>query len=888
MKTKSTLGIQFIYCVVLLVGTKCLAQKQQIAIDQRVFHCTSITKEEKPEIDGKLDEIIWKTGDWATGFIQRQPQENLPPSEQTAFNILFDDKYLYVAIRSYDQAPHSISSRMSRRDGLEGDWVEIMLDCNKDLRSAFSFSVNAAGVKGDKVISLNGGSEDIFWNPIWYANSHIDAQGWTAEMKIPFSQLRFGGEGNKVWGLQVRRRYFKNDETSVWQRIPLDASGWVSDFGELMGLETVGPQRLLEIQPYVITSLKTFKKEPDNPYKSSYHKKINAGVDGKVGITNDLVVDFSINPDFGQVEADPSAIALDGFQLFFAEQRPFFVENKEIFNYQFSTPIIGSIHNNDNLFYSRRIGGQPHGSVQAESGEFTQVPERTTILGAVKFGGKTAKGLSIGILETVTANEYAEVSDGNNTRATLIEPLTNFFVGRIQQDLNHRNTYIGAILTSTNRQLDENLSQILHQNAFSAGVDFFHQWNNRNYYFGANLVTSHVQGSKEAILKTQTAIPHLFQKVDASHVEVNENKTSLTGTGGDLKIGKAGSGNFTFETGLTWRSPELELNDVGFMREADVIFNYTGLNYKFLKPFSVFRNASIGYKHWLFTDFGGKLNYVDWDVELSGVFKNNWNANIGYFSQPYVYSRSFLQGGPRIRLPDQYGFWWGLGSDARKKLYVTFNGWTKTGNSDSYFLLENGFRITYQPLDKFSLSFAPKFTLINHRLQYITKSEYAGDQRFVTARLDQRTLSFALRLNYIITPNLTIQYYGQPFLSTGKYDDFNYVQKPLENSQAKQLVFYTNQQIIKPNTSQEYLIDENLDGKIDYTFRNPDFSFAQFQSNLVLRYEYIPGSEIFLVWSQSLTDYGIPQARFFDNIQSQLFNSSGLNNFLLKITYRFY
>ena len=864
-----------------------IAQNQDL-IEKRQYTAISILKNEQPTIDGHLEEGVWQLGTWETNFVQRQPNENFPPSDQTAFKILFDTKYLYIGIRMYDQSPTTINRRMSRRDGFEGDWVEIILDGNGDLRSAFSLTLTAAGIRGDKIISLNGAEEDIFWNPIWSAKANIDKQGWTAEMRIPFSQLRFGKSKNETWGLQVRRKQFKKEETSVWQRIPLNASGWVSEFGKLAGLQNVGAQKLLEIQPYVVTSLETFKKEPQNPFKSKNIKKLTVGMDGKIGLTNDLTLDFTINPDFGQVEADPSAIALDGFQLFFAEQRPFFVENREILNYQFSTPKIGSIYNNDNLFYSRRIGGKPHGNASSLFNEYTDEPERTTILGAAKFGGKTQKGLSIGILEAITAKEHVNISDGITERNVIIEPLTNYFVGRIQKDLNNRNTFIGGILTATNRDLDKTLESLLHKNATTFGIDFFHQWNNRNYYIGANFVASNVQGSKEAILKTQTSIPHLFQKVDAHHVNVNPNKTALTGTGGDVKIGKAGSGHLTFESGITWRSPELELNDMGFMREADVIFNYTGVNYNFFKPFSAFRRAAISYKHWIFTDFGGKLNYIDWDMEVSGVFQNNWKSNLGFFSQPHVYSRSLLQGGPRIKLPNQYGFWWGLASDTRKQLSFNYNGWTKTGKSDSYYLLDNNITISYQPIDKLSLSLSPKYTLINHRLQYINTFEKGIEQRYITARLNQRTLSLALRLNYTISPNLTIQYYGQPFISTGKYNDYNFVQKPLANTQAEQLFFYDGQQLTKDEASGNYSIDEDKDGITDYQFRNPDFSFAQFQSNMVLRYEYKPGSEIFLVWSQIGTAQNVPRTRFIEDVRRQLFGLTANDTFLLKITYRFH
>ena len=887
MMTHSFHLISYLAILLLFFVKTSFAQSQEL-VEKRSCRAISILDKHKPEIDGQLVEDVWEIGTWETDFVQRQPNENAPPSEQTAFKILFDAKYLYIGIRMYDQDPSSINQRMSRRDGFEGDWVEVSLDGNGDLRSAFSISLTAAGVRGDKIISMNGANEDPFWNPIWSAKANVDEAGWTAEMKIPFSQLRFGKSKSTSWGLQVRRKYFKEEETAVWQRVPLNASGWVSEFGTLEGLQNLGAQKLMEIQPYVVTSFESFQKEPQNPFKSKNKTTMTAGVDGKIGLSNDLTLDFTINPDFGQVEANPSAIALDGFQLFFAEQRPFFVENKEILNYQFSTPKIWSIYNNDNLFYSRRIGGKPHGSAQQLSNEFVEAPERTTILGAAKFGGKTQKGLSIGILEAITATEYAQISDGTNNRARLIEPLTNYFVARVQKDFNNRNTFIGGILTATNRDLDEPLESLLHQNATTFGLDFFHQWNNRNYYVGANFIGSHVQGSKAAILKTQTSIPHLFQKPDASYAPVNPNRTSLTGHGGDIKIGKVGSGHLTFETGLTWRSPELELNDMGFMREADVIFNYAGIDYNFFKPFSVFRSAVIKYKHWIFADFGGRINFADWDMEMRGVFKNNWSANLGFFIQPHIYSRSLLQGGPRIKMPDQHGAYWGLGSDRRKKLSFYYNGWTKMGNSDSYFLLENSLALRYQPLDQFNISLSPSYTFTNKRLQYISTTQNGGASRYITARLDQKTLSLALRLNYTISPDLTIQYYGQPFVSTGKYKGFNYVQHPLANSFSEQLAFFDTDQLSEDASSGNYIIDEDRDGHTDYQFHNPDFSFVQFQSNLVLRYEYKAGSEIFLVWAQNASDYGMPSARFIEDVNQQLLGIRPKHTFLLKMTYRFY
>ncbi|AUP81488.1 hydrolase [Flavivirga eckloniae] len=879
--------MRIILSILFSIPCVCISQQGQI-VSKKVYSSQRISKTEIPIIDGKLEDVIWgKKNDWASNFIQREPTENVSPSEETTFKIVYDAKHLYIGIKNFDKQPEKITNWMSRRDGFEGDWVEVIFDSYHDLRSAFSFTVTAAGVKGDKIITLNGKSEDITWNPIWYTKSAITNEGWTAEMKIPLSQLRFGKSENQVWGLQVIRNYFSNNETSVWQRIPIDAPGWISEFGELHGLNGLKPQRQFEIQPFVVTSLETFKKDPNNPYRDKHITTINAGIDGKIGITNDLTLDFTINPDFGQVEADPAAIALDGFQLFFREQRPFFVENKNIFNYQFSNPIVGGSFSRDNLFYSRRIGRNPQGFVKTETDEFSDAPERTTILGAVKFSGKTKDGWSIGVMESMTTNEYAKIYNNGSEREQLIEPFTNYFVGRVQKDFNNRNTFFGGIVTSTIRNLDTN-TDFLHKSATTAGIDFMHQWKNRTWYLGANMVMSHVEGSEKSILRTQLSIPHLFQRTDAGHVSIDPTKTSLTGTGGDIKFGKAGQGHLKFETGFTWRSPELELNDLGFMLEADDIQNYAGITYNSLKPFGAFRKGTLTYQHWFKWDFEGNLNYIDWDVEARGTFQNNWNATVGFFSQPHIYSKSLLQGGPRIYLPDQYGFWWALGTDTRKKLSFSLDGWTKTGNEDSYFLLDNGLKITYQPINQFSLSVSPRYNMIRHRLQYNETVDFSGLPRYIMSKLDRDTFSLAFRFNYTINPNLSIQYYAEPYISKGVYSNFGYMNHALAKSHNEQIAYYTDSQIFFDETNNNYAIDEASDDSVDYHFKDPDFSFAQFRSNLVVRYEYKPGSEIFLVWAQGITDNNRPTGGLFRSFDNQIFSAQPNNTFLIKATYRFF
>ncbi|MEP7239132.1 MAG: DUF5916 domain-containing protein, partial [Ferruginibacter sp.] len=530
-------------------------------------------------LDGLPNEDAWKAVPWAGDFIQNQPNEGKLPSQPTKFKILYDDKYLYVAYNCLDSSPGSIERRLGRRDAFPGDFVEINIDSYHDQRTAFSFTISVSGVRGDEFVSDNGNNWDANWNPIWFAKTHINKDGWTAEIKIPLSQLRYGNEKEKVWGIQFTRRLFRKEERSNWQYIPQSSGVWVSGFAELHGLNDIPFHRQVEIAPYVTAQAASYKKEPGNPFADGTDVKITGGVDGKVAVTNDLILDFTINPDFGQVEADPSQVRIDGFQNFFGEQRPFFIESRNIFEYQLTGSEAGGDYDADLLFYSRRIGSSPHGYPNTVAGEYVKYPQNTTILGAAKFSGKTKKGWSIGILESVTEREKALIDNNGKQRKELVEPFTNYMVTRLQKDINGGNTIFGGIFTAVNRE--HGLDNVLHRSAYSAGFDFLHYWRNRTWFVRGNVVYSNVKGSKEVILNTQTSFEHLFQRPDAKGFTFDSNRTSLTGTGGTIRFGKiAGKTGkmgqvLKFETGVTFRSPQLELNDIGFMLTANEINHFT-------------------------------------------------------------------------------------------------------------------------------------------------------------------------------------------------------------------------------------------------------------------------------------------------------------------------
>ena len=845
-------------------------------------------------LDGIPQETAWDAVEWGGDFIQWQPSEGKDPSQETSFKILYDNNFLYIGYRCHDKSPDSINKFMGRRDVFPGDWIEINIDSYHDQRTGFSFTLSVSGVRSDEFISENGNNWDRSWNPIWFAKTHIDGEGWTGEVKIPLSQLRYSKEAEKVWGMQVTRRLLRKEERSTWQYIPQKLGVWVSGFGELHGLKDIPFHRQVEIAPYIVAQAEKYKEEDGNPFATGFDKKLAAGIDGKVAVTNDLILDFTINPDFGQVEADPSQVRIDGFQNFFEERRPFFIESRNIFDYSLTNSVAGGDYDADLLFYSRRIGSSPHGYPNTTANDYVKMPLNTSILGAAKFSGKTKKGLSIGILESITEREMATVDNNGQRRKELVEPLTNYFVTRIQKDIKAGNTVLGAIFTGVNRE--KGLSDILHRNAYSGGLDFLHFWKNRAYYIRGNVIFSHVNGTKEAIYNTQTSFEHLFQRPNAREVDPDNNRTSLTGLGGTFKIGKSGGKGgkngeiLRFETGVTVRSPELELNDIGFMLTSNEINHFTWAGIRWPRTFSIFRNASLNYNHWLRWDFGGQFLYnaFNWNGHLT--FKNNWQVGTGTTLNPYDISNTALRGGSSLRRPAGIGQFAYVRTDYTKKLNVNlqtnfFRGFDNTVVGNNLNLT-----VTIQPTNALSINLSAAYSDYWRRLdQFVSNVSYNNLTRTIVGEVKQKTLRFVGRLNYNITPELTVQYYGQPFITRPRYSNFGYVANPLAKKYDDRFHVFTPSKISYDNANSQFLIDETGDGITDYSFNKPDFNFVQFRSNLIIRWEYKPGSELYLVWSQGNTPdaFGDLDSPLTKSLFSNAFADQAKNIFLIKWTYRF-
>ena len=840
------------FCLIgfIIIGSSVLAETVKI---ERKQYQTQRAEPSAPVLDGSLDDAVWDLVEWGSDFTQRSPSEGSAPSQKTAFKILYDDKNLYVGIRAFDTSPDSIVQRMCRRDGFDGDWVEINIDSYHDFRTAFSFTINAAGVKGDEAITEDGNNWDSDWNPVWYVKTRTDSLGWTAEMRIPFSQLRFAEKDNHVWGIQFTRRLYRHEERSVWQFIPRDARGWVNRFGELHGIKGIFQSRRIELLPYTMLGAETFQKEEGNPFANGrlYHADI--GLDAKIGVTSDLTMDLTINPDFGQVEADPSEVNLTAYETFFDEKRPFFIEGARLLGA--SIMIGNSEFANDKQFYSRRIGRPPGYTPDLNDDEYINMPANSTILGALKLTGKTQKGYSIGVLNAVTSKEVAEVDLNGQRRFIDVEPMSNYFLGRVLKDFRGGQTTFGGMVTSTYRQLTDANRDLMHRSATTGGIDLFHLWKNRTYNFTLNLVYSHVQGSREAILETQTASQRYYQRPDADHITLDSTRTALSGFGGSMYLGKGGGEHFQILAGGTWRSPGLELNDMGFLRRADLILPFIWFQWRQEQPFSVFRQVYINFNGWDACNFGWENLFSGGNIDLSMQFKNQWFIDTGIAYNARSLSPSALRGGPSLRFPPSWQKWFYISTDNRKAYQLSLS------LSDNKFTdqISNSYNISpgllLRPSDAFSFSFYPFYDYNRNDLQYVETIESDSDNHYVFGRINQKTLGMVIRFTYCITPDLTIQFYGMPFVSAGTYTHLKEITDPRADVYDDRFHTFSDEEINYLDDDEIYQVDLDRDENTDYTFDKPDFNFRQFRSNLVIRWEYTPGSTLYLVWSQNRTGF---------------------------------
>ena len=833
-----------------------------------------------PSIDGRLNDPCWQGGNWEGGFLQRTPYPGEPATENTVFKVLYDDKNLYVAVRAHDSEPEGIAQWGARRDDQVGDIVGFAIDSYNDHRTAFEFNLTAAGGKSDAILidTEKRYKMDRNWDPVWYGKVAMEDSAWTAEMQIPFSQLRFAKKDEYTWGIHCWRMIRRKQEDINWTYKPKDAAGLVRFFGELRGITGIGTPHMIELLPYASGKASTYKKQAGNPFATGRQGSAAGGLDGKIGISSDFTLDFTVNPDFGQVEADPSVMNLTAFETFFTEKRPFFIEGKEILTFQLDE---------DYLFYSRRIGHYPGYTPQLEKDEYVKMPESTSILSALKLTGKTKDGLSVGILESLTAEEKATIDHQGITRSQAVEPLSNYFVGRFQKDYDQGNVILGGMVSSTNRSLSAEPLKFLNRSAYTGGLDLRWQWRDKTYYLQMKTIFSNILGDKQAMVKVQRSSAHYFQRPDAGHVDVDSSRTGLFGHGGLIEIGKGGGGVWRFSEGVSWRSPGFELNDLGYLRMADIVRQTTSIGYDVTKPTGIFLGYSLyldQLNHW---DFGGTKLMTQGGMNAIAQFKNFWQVSSDITRGMTVLDTRVLRGGPALKRQGNWDLSGSLASDRRKSFRLILSGRTIRSDDGISASTQFGPAISLRASNALDVSGDVSYATNIDDLQYVTTKKMLDGSRYVLARIRQKTLGITLRLNYSLSPELTLQYYGQPFVSAGTYSHFKKVTDPRNSNHSDRFHEFSNQEMASDPSGKTYTVDENLDGLTDYTFTNPNFNFRQFRSNLVIRWEYKAGSALYLVWSQGRTGSGTSGEFSFGRDFRDLYDVYPQNIFMIKFNHWF-
>ncbi len=832
-------------------------------------------------IDGVLDEAAWAAAPLHGDFWQREPHQGAAPAFLTEFRVLYDGGAIYVGVRAFDPDPGRIRGLLTRRDlDSASDWVAVKVDSYHDRRTAFGFSVNPAGVQRD-VLHFNDVEQDPGWDAVWEVGTQVDERGWVAEFRIPYNQLRFSADDRQAWGLQVLRRVARTQELSAWSPWPREATQEVSLYGTLTGLSDIRPRARIELLPYLLAGARLYRSEPGDELNDGADFIGNAGADVKVGLGSNFTLSGTVNPDFGQVEADPSEVNLTARETFFVEKRPFFLEWTDIFRYSLAT---GNGEDSvETLFYTRRIGAAPHGEA---IGDHVRAPDTTTIYGAAKLSGKTAGGWSVGLLDAVTGQEVAKVAvDGSEDYdRVVVEPFSNYAVGRVKKDLREGRTTIGAAATAVNRSLSGVNLDFMHREAYAGAVEMAHRFAGDEWNADLRLIGSNVRGSPEALAVTQQASQRYYQRPDATHVELDPDRTSLSGGAAIWSIGKMSGGHWRYAVGGDLRTPGFEVNDLGFLFQSDVIQQWGWLGFReeqsgrLVRVWQVDANL-LGTWNWA-PDYLTSTTSLSTSVD----FNNYWGVATGVSLSHNYLDWTYLRGGPMVRRDPSYNPWLDAWSDPRKvvhgtasvyNFHVPGSGSYGGGASASVFV---------QARSNLDLGLGPSVSyVVDDNLYLAAVDDAAGDTHHVLAHIEQVTTALTVRASYTYSPTLSLQLYAQPFVSAGAYSEYKEAVSPRADDYDDRYHIYSDAEL--QVMDRIGTVDAGGDGAADFSFPLGDFSFRELRSNVVMRWEYRPGSALFFIWSHGRTSLG-PEGRFgFGDDLGELADEPGEHVLLAKLNY---
>jgi hypothetical protein len=828
-----------------------------------------------PRIDGRFDDPAWRDAAWFTDFQQKDPIEGGTPAESTAVAFLFDDKALYVGARMYGRAPGDIVHSVTRRDQFSNaEHFIVILDPYLDRRTGYSFIVSAAGVRSDYYHPTDSeGSRDYGFNPVWEASVTRDSTGWFAELRIPFSQLRFTPGEAQTWGMNINRWMPGRNEDVYWVVVPRSETGFMSRFGTLKGIRGIRPSRRIELLPYIAAE-GSFRgdAEPGNPFDDGSTTTARAGADFKVGLGPNLTLDATVNPDFGQVEADPAEINLSAFETFFSERRPFFTEGASLLT-----------GNGPGYFYSRRIGAGPRGPA---AGEFVDRPTNSTILGAAKLTGRLGSGLSIGSLAAVTDQEFARTSTAGERGRVKVAPLTGYAVTRVQQEFGESQSTVGLMLTGVTRDMSKTdpLAPFYNTHSVTGGVDWALRWQGGGYELGGFAGFSRNAGSPERMVALQQSSQRYYQRPDQDYVAVQDDLTSMTGVAAGLYFERNAGEHWLYNINATTESPDYELNDLGRLGGSDDIDFSGGLTYRNTRPGKLFRTHSTNLHYFQNFNYGWQRQEGVVELNANQQWLGFQNTYFGTYYQPRYNSDILTRGGPLMGSPSRYGANFEFNSGESSNFTWSFDLFAQRDEFDGH-RVGGGLDLRLRPMPAMQLTVSPGYTRERNERQYLTTRDDGSattfGSRYIFGAIDQTVIATELRLNYALSPDLTLEGYVQPFVASGRYSRIG--ELPAARSD-KIRRYGTDNTTITRNAEGNLDVVDNAQGA-SFTLDNPDFRQLSVRGNLVLRWEWRPGSTLFLVWQQDRGRFSQSRDRVRPGDLFNALGEAGQNFLALKVSY---
>ncbi len=859
----------------------------------------AVRTEAGPAIDGRLDDEAWQGAPVLYQFLQKEPNEGAAPSESTEVRFAYDNRALYVGFRAFDRNPELVYGRLQRRDGRTmADGFSLFIDSYYDHRTSYEFSFNPSGARRDVFLFNDGGGQDDTWDPVYDWATRTDSLGWVVEARIPFSQLRFRGGDSVVFGVRVRRSINRRNEELNWPFFRRDQVGEASQYADLVGLAGIPKPKRIELIPYTAGSAEFGPGDADNPFATGRYSTVRFGADLKYGISSGVTLDLTANPDFGQVEADAAEVNLTEFESFFPEKRPFFVEGTDLFRFGVNPTVRdrfgggggggggggpggpGGGRGAEGLVFTRRIGRPPQ-LWPDEAGGYAESVGQTTILGAAKVSGQIPGGWAFGVLQAVTEEEHAEIVDSVGVAGqSAVEPLTSYSVVRAQRNVNRGRLVYGAIGTATVRNLDEPRFSELRKNAYTGGADFYYRFGQDRYEFSTAILGSRVAGDAAAILETQTSSARYYQRPDQTHTSLDSTLTSLSGYAGNVRIAKV-LGFMTWEGRWVTRSPGFETNDLGYLRRADLHEQNAEVNLRWLQPGRVFRRFEIELRQGAEFTYGWERTAANVNTRLSGDFLNYWNLNVSADRSFSALATTLLRGGPALLEPGSWRFGLSGRTDFRRPIWLRAGVNYDREDASGAITKSGNFNIGWRPPGAFSLSVGTRLRWATSDRQFVTSAAPADSTYYVLGSLDRTEYSAEIRADFALTPRLSLEVYAEPFMSDGDYRSFKLVRDPQAETYAGRFDQLESDRLTRPGPAQEISVDVDGNGNADFSFGEPNFRVVSFRTNAVIRWEFRPGSTLFLVWQQNRFDRVDDRSLGFVDA----FGAEGTQLLMLKVAY---